>query len=175
MNVCHKLNRYTSCRTLHTILKCVLFWNKVYKGFIVFRMGNLSILNLLWFHDTKEKKCSQEKGGSWGAESISCPQMGAQDRPSICRRRKLALRNGTEGNYSTQRLLSCWRKLAGKLTVSIKRWRQVRACVEPQQTDSSPLFSTHWRWFGLKAWQEALGCQATLSCWENEQVKCAQG
>lgn len=125
----------------------------------MFRMGNLSVLSLFWFHDAREKKHNQEKGGSWRALSISCPQMGAQDRPSICRRRKLALRNGVEGNYSTQRLLNCSRKLAGKLTVSIKRWWQVRACVEPQQTD----------------WQEALGCQATMSCWENEHLKCAQG
>lgn len=139
----------------------------------MFRMGNMFVSSFLWFHGTKEKR-AVKKGGALGEGKVPhAPPTGAQNRPSICKGRKQALRNGKEGNYSTQGLLSCSRKSAGKLCQSRdgSKW----GCMEPQQTSFLFFFfSAHWHWFGLKAWQEAWGCQATLSCWGNEHLKCKQ-
>lgn len=109
-------------------------------------MGNLSVLSLLWFHDTKEKQCSQEEGGSWGAESIWCPQMGAQDRPGICRRRKRHLEMG-------QREITAPRgcqllKETGWETDSVNQEMVASEGLHGAPADrllASSFFSTHWR------------------------------
>lgn len=135
-------NKHTSCRVRDSHSQmCIVLKHKDFYHDLDWKPVNFELVP-----SSKREKGTKESGGSTGSQVwwLMSPWQVHRTDPTSAEEESRHLEMGRGGNYSTQRLLSCSRKSAGKLTVvvSIKRWWQVRERAwSPDRLLSSSSFS----------------------------------